>query len=369
MLLLGIATLLILAQTTLGAGNPHATPSASSGVSPQAPTALPTSSPSAPAFHEYAFPRSDSQVMRLAMDHQGRLWFGAMGQNTLMWFDPSTHLFQHITPPQGRSGIMGIQVAADDTIWFAEQFANYIGHYFPATHTFHQYPLPILSVPDPSAPGKTLSEPSGPNDLVLDAQGNVWFTEFNAGLVGRFDPQTGRFRHYTPTSSPGNAQELAPYGLTIDAQGTVWFTEMGGHTVGRLDPRTGGVSLYSLPAPGVSPMEIASDHEGNLWITTFDAGLLLALDPHTGHVTRYQTSLASTDAGGLYGLVIAPNDDVWVTILAQNALARLDSKTRTFVYYRVPTANSSPLALIAGPHQTFWFSEIQQLGELTFSGA
>jgi len=307
--------------------------------------------------------------MRLVMDHQGRLWFGAMGQNTLMMFDPSTHLFQHITPPQGRSGIMGIQVAADGSIWFAEQFANYIGHYFPATRTFHLYPLPTLSIPDPNAPGKTLNEPSGPNDLVLDAQGNVWFTEFQAGLVGQLNPRTGRFRHYALTRSPGNALALYPYGLIIDAQGAIWFTEMGGHSIGQLNPRTGGVHLFSLSSPNVSPMEIASTREGDLWITTFDAGLLLELDPRTGHVTRYQASLASTDAGGLYGLVIAPNDDVWVTILAQNALARLDSKTRTFVYYRVPTANSSPLALIAGPHQTFWFSEIQQLGVLTFSGA
>ncbi|SRR5579885_3193909 len=368
LLLSGIATLLILAPTTPGVRSSSAISSASTSASPQAPTAASTVPLSAPIFHEYPFPRSNGQAMRLAMDHKGRLWFGMMGQNTLMWLDPSTHAFGQVAVPQGRAGIMGIQVAAGETIWFVEQFANYLGHYLPATRTFRLYPLPFLAVPDPNAPGKTLREPSAPNDLMLDAQGNLWFTEFQAGMIGRLDPSTGQFRHYALSGSPGKAQNLAPYGLTIDAQGMIWFTEMSGHHIGRLDPHTGAIRFYALPAPDIEPMEIASDREGNLWITTFDAGLLLDLDPRTGHVTRYQASLTSTDAGGLYGLAIASNDDVWVTILAQNALARLDHTTHRFLYYRVPTANSSPLALITGPHQTFWFSETQQLGELTFGG-
>ena len=82
-----------------------------------------------------------------------------------------------------------VVVAADDTIWFAEQYANYIGHYFPATGQFQTFPLPILTVPDPGLAGKTLTLPSAPNDLVLDKQGNIWFTELNANALGRLNIQ------------------------------------------------------------------------------------------------------------------------------------------------------------------------------------
>src|SRR5260370_6239060 len=102
---------------------------------------------------------------------------------------------------------MGIEVATDDTIWFAEQYANYIGHYFPVTQTFHLYALPTFSAPDPNDAGKTLALPSAPNDLVLDHRGNVWFTEFNTGLIGRLDPQTGHIQHY-PLTATGNARTL-----------------------------------------------------------------------------------------------------------------------------------------------------------------
>jgi virginiamycin B lyase len=84
-------------------------------------------------FQEYSLPLSNSGLMRPAIDHEGRIWFGEMGHNLLADFDPHTQKFQQITPPRGRSGIMGVIVASDDTIWFAEQYANYIGHYFPTT--------------------------------------------------------------------------------------------------------------------------------------------------------------------------------------------------------------------------------------------
>src|SRR5438477_2938856 len=90
-------------------------------------------------FREFPLPQSDSEVMRPAIDHQGRVWFGAMGQNALVVFDTRTRTFKYLTPPRGRHGIMGVQVAPDDTIWFAEQYANYIGHYFPGAGRYQIY--------------------------------------------------------------------------------------------------------------------------------------------------------------------------------------------------------------------------------------
>src|SRR6266566_3918171 len=113
-------------------------------------------------FHEYSLPNSNSGLMRPAIDHTGRIWFGEMGHNFLAVFNPRTQKFQQMTPPHGRSGIMGVVVASDDTVWFAEQYANYIGHYFPATGQFQTYPLPTLTKPDPSDTAKTLTLSGAP---------------------------------------------------------------------------------------------------------------------------------------------------------------------------------------------------------------
>ncbi len=258
-----MVTILVLANTVPSQRGQTATTQSSTPPAPitNTPSTIPSPILATGAFREYPFPQSNSQVMRLAVDHEGRLWMGEMGRNALAVFDQRTQAFQEITPPYGRYGIMGIQVAADDTIWFAEQYANYIGHYLPATGQFHLYPLPTVTAPDPSNAGKTLTLPSAPNDLVLDRHGDVWFAEFNVDRLGRLDPHTGRMRQYALAGNK-TAQQLALYGVTVDSQGMVWFTEMGAQHIGRLDPATGRIQYFPRPGVHVPLMEIASDAHG-----------------------------------------------------------------------------------------------------------
>ena len=74
-------------------------------------------------FREYPLPQSDSGMMRPAIDHEGRIWFGEMNQNYLAVFDPRTQHFQQMVPPRGRGGIMGILVALAVT-QFLHQFGG-----------------------------------------------------------------------------------------------------------------------------------------------------------------------------------------------------------------------------------------------------
>src|SRR6266851_1293062 len=364
-LLFGIATIFTLSSgdTLLGKRANVTQPGTSPAPTSQGEPSTPPVSATTDKFREYLLQQTDSQVMRLTVDHSGRVWFGEMGRNYLAVFDPRTQTFQQMTPPHGRFGMMGIQVASDDTIWFAEQYANYIGHYFPRTGRFQLYPLPVYTVPDPSNAGKTLTLPSAPNDLALDAHGDVWFTEFNVDRLGRLDPRTGHMQQY-PLTAKQSVEKLAPYGVAVDPEGNVWFTESSNDHIGRLDPSTGHIRLFAPPGPPIAPMEIASDAHGAIWVTSFSSGLLLQLNPRTGAVTSYYASLSGEDTGGLYGLAVTSSGNVWVTILAENALARLDAATHRFVYYRVPTENSGPLALVVGADQTLWFTETDKIGML-----
>jgi len=332
------------------------------------PTATATSQPTTPfvqavgTFKEYPLPQTNSGLMRPAIDREGRVWFGEMGHNYLAVFDPRTGAFQQMTPPQGLSGIMGVQVASDDTIWFAEQYANYIGHYFPVTHKFHIYLLSTVTTPDPANAGKTLTLPEAPNDLAIDAHGNVWFTELNANDIGRLDPHSGAVRQYALAGSK-NVQALDPYGITIDPSGNVWFTEASDSRIGRLDPVSGALRYYDalagLAGSGVSEslMEIASDAHGTIYATSFNSGLLVAFNPRTGTITRYYAPSPEGNAGGLYGLCVMPDGQVWVTVSAIGVIARLDVSASRFDYYSIPTSGSLPLGIVAGAHNTLWFTE------------
>jgi len=313
------------------------------------------------AFHGYPFPRLDTQPMRPAIDHQGRIWFGAMGQNALVVFDPRTQVFHYLIPPHGHSGVMGVQVAPDDTIWFAEQFANYLGHYFPATGRYALYPLPWLTVPDPTHAGQMDSLPSAPNELVLDAHGVVWFTEFNADRLGRLDPVTGLLRSY-PLAAHASIQTLYPYGITIDPSGMLWFTEAGTNRLGRLNPTTGAMRFFTAPVSQAFLMEIASDAQGTIWVTSFTPGLLFCLHPARGTFTSYLAPVQGGTRSTLYGLLVIPSGTVWVTMLEANAVARLNIATRRFLPYPLPTPGMQPLGLVMDASQTLWFTGINAIG-------
>jgi len=317
-LLLGVVTIVALGS---GGARPSGQVNVTQSTTPPSTAAKTQSTTPQPPmgtgeFREFPLPQSDSQIMRPATDHEGRIWFGEMGRNFLAVFDPRTQAFQQMTPPRGHYGVMSVQVASDDTIWFVEQYANYIGHYFPTTGHYQVYPLPTLSVPDPSHAGKTLSLPSAPNELALDAHGTVWFTESSNGSIGRLDPTTGGIRFFTP------------------------------------------------PGPTMPLMEIASDTHGIIWATSFSAGLLLRLDPRTGTFTPYYAPFTGPGTGGLYGLVVTPTGEIWVTVLAENVVARLDVVAHRFIYYAIPTPGSEPLGIVMGANHTLWFTEVDKIGML-----
>ncbi len=365
LLLLSVGTLFAL--TSGGATLKLQAITSQGGTSPA--TAAKTRSPLIPAltatgdFREYPLPQPDSQLMRPAIDREGRLWFGEMGKNYLAVFDPRTRSFQQMTPPRGRSGVMAVQVAPDDTIWFVEQYANYIGHYFPRASRYRLYPLPTLTVPDLQSSGKTLTLPSAPNELALDAHGTVWFTEMNADALGRLDPQTGLMQHY-PLSQKRSVQALLPYGVTVDPAGMVWFTEASTNQIGRLDPTRGHIRWYTPTGLTLSLMEIASDAHGIIWVTSFSAGLLLSLDPRTGIFTTYAAPHTGSGTGGIYGLVVTPAGEIWVTVLAENAIVRLDVAAHRFITYPVPAPGSEPLGIVMGSNHTLWFTELDRIGML-----
>ncbi len=307
------------------------------------------------SFREYPLPKAGSGLMRPAVDREGRLWFGEMGHNFLTVFDPRTQTFEQMVPPHGEAGVMGVVVATDDTIWFAEQYADYIGHYFPAKKQFQVYTLPTLKVPDPGTPDNTLTLPSAPNDLALDAHGNVWFTELNADALGMLNTTTGIVRQY-PLSVKKSVQVLNPYGVAVDPEGMIWFTESTTDSIGRLDPSGGTIRFYTLPGPVHPLMEVASDTHGIIWATSFSAGLLVRLDPHTGIFTQYYAP-APGNAGGLYGLLVTPDDEVWITNPAANVIAQLDVASNRFMYYDIPTQSSLPLGLVMDTDHILWFTE------------
>ncbi len=102
-----------------------------------------------------------------------------------------------------------------------------------------------------------------PRRIQVDSKGIVWFAEYRAGKIGRFDPKTQTFNEYTLP-----LQDATPYALAIDKDGGVWYSSDLPDVIGRLDPATGKTTIYPFPHMENTMREFYYDSQGRMWWTS-----------------------------------------------------------------------------------------------------
>src|SRR5262249_32082342 len=86
----------------------------------------------------------------------------------------------------------------------------------------------VVGFPPPTAA-------SGPKEITLGWDGNLWFPERAASKIGRIPP-AGVITEFPLV--PGSM----PTGITSGPDGRLWFTEFGVDRIGRLNPHAGSDS-------------------------------------------------------------------------------------------------------------------------------
>ena len=96
------------------------------------------------------------------------------------------------------------------------------------------------------------SQPAG---ITSGPDGNLWFTQFTSGRIGKVDT-AGKITEFPiPTDRPG------PFDITTGPDGNLWFTEFSANKVGRITP-AGEITEFPLPAK-TGPYGITSGADGN----------------------------------------------------------------------------------------------------------
>jgi len=189
---------------------------------------------------------------------------------------------------------------------------------------------------------------ASPHDEVFDAQGNVWYSDFNSQFLGKLDPKTGKVVEYAiPQRRFG---QIAQGGLQvdIDKEGRIYYGNMSQLQIVRLDPKTGKMETFKLPVP---ESQMGDGHltmidpafqqvDGKLWVNvafaTGEAGgtwhVDLATDTWTkvtyppGSPSAQAYDVAADSKNNAYGMHMN-NDKIWVT----------DGKTLKTTWYDFPT--------------------------------
>jgi virginiamycin B lyase len=114
------------------------------------------------------------------------------------------------------------------------------------------------------------------------------------------------------------------------------------------------ITEYDLPNPLIQPHDVMLDRQGTVWYSDFGQMFLGKMDAKTGKVTQYP--IPEVKKGypvGTLNLEVDKDDNPWVGVMYQSAIAKFDKKTETFQTWSTPKE---------------WDTDAGQLGHLALEG-
>lgn len=171
--------------------------------------------------------RPDANLNTAAFGRDGRLWF--TGQDGVYGrLDPASGELAVFDAPRG-PGPYGITATPAGEIYFVSLAGSYLAQVDLETDQ--------AAVIEPPTAGQ------GARRVWSDSAGRLWVSEWNAGQLGRYDPDTGDWREWP---LPGEAPQA--YAVYVDELDAVWVSDFGGNAIWRFEPET--EEFRALPQPG-----------------------------------------------------------------------------------------------------------------------
>jgi virginiamycin B lyase len=237
---------------------------------------------------------------------------------------------------------------ADGMVWFSHFGEQFLGKFDPKTLKVSEYPLPVLKQ----------GFPIGTLDLEADQAGNLWLAMMYQGGVARFDKKTETFQTWAvPKEWQTDATQQAfvsPTSSHVD--GKVWVKNSDRAQILRLDPATGRwehLGSFKDPATGktITSYGIPADHENNLYLLDFSSSNIGRLDAKTGQLKVYKGAIAnSRPRRGRFD----EQGRLWFAEYGGNAIGMLDPKTEKIQEWVLPTAWSQPYDVATDKNGEAW---------------
>jgi virginiamycin B lyase len=221
-----------------------------------------------------------------------------------------------------------VLVDAQGMVWYSDFGSPYISKFDPKTLKLTEYPIKEFK---PNAPVGNLS-------LQPDKQGTLWFDTMFQGALGAIDPKTEQIKYYPlPPEYNDVRVQLNFAGIRHDVDGKVWTKSVGTQEIFRVDLATGNWDrfqpLKELPGGPYSIYQVISDSQNNLWMAEFMRGHIGKIDAKTGKVTWFDVPTPNARARRMN---IDDQDRIWVTEYRGNKVAMFDTKTEKFTEWTAP---------------------------------
>jgi streptogramin lyase len=216
---------------------------------------------------------------------------------------------------------------AHGNLWLSEFEADQVWQLNPATGVYTIY-HDLVAV----------------NDARMDAAGDVWWSDFWNGNLGRISLTAATVTTWT---LPGAG---SPLGIAFDDAGQVWVTDDWESNVYRFSPTSTQVCSYTVPDDGLSSYIVS--HAGGLWLGDYENGRILKLDPAAGQFTQWQLPAWADPVG----LAVDGSDNLWWADGGLRALACLEPAIGRMTTYTLPYGEEPVMLAFSG--ESVWYTEV-----------
>ena len=293
---------------------------------------------------EVALPDGLSSAQSMAIDSAGRVWFTEKVGRKLSMYDPEKKEFApHSLPSSwGKMGFSNMAMGPDGEIWFTvtrwiegEKEPSILGRFSPADGYFTKYVLPHHTIPE---------------ELIVDANGTIWFIASNKNNLYRVDPKTFALRGYPIPTTDGNPKSLA-----ADQKGHIWFTEATANKIGEFIPEQEAFREHDLLTQFANPGKISVDKQGRIWFVEVTANRLGMFSPEQN---RFDEAIIPTPSSSPVTLVNDDNGNVWFLEYKGNKVGVFNPETAMFHEYDIPNYGSLPADIaIDRKRSILWFTQ------------
>ena len=208
------------------------------------------------------------------------------------------------------------------------------------------YPLKTLPRPSGRATRAIVTEydmkrpTTQPHDVLLDKDGNVWYSDFGELFISKFDPKTLKLTEY-PTKEFKPGAPVGNLSLEFDKEGKLWFDTMHQGAIGTIDPKTGEIKYYPLPPEWndnrvqLNFVGLRHDVDGKVWTKSVGTVDVFRLDLASGKWERFHPTdfLPPGHRYSIYQLISDSKNNVWMAEFEDGYLGKIDAKTLKVTWF------------------------------------
>jgi len=206
-----------------------------------------------------------------------------------------------------------------------------------------------------------------PHDVMLDREGNVWYSDFGQMFLGKMDPKTGKVTQYPiPVVKPGWPEGTLD--LEFDKDDNPWIGVMYQSAIAKFDKKTEKFQIWTTPkewdTDGGQLGHLAIDGtptDNKVWIKNSDVGNIYRLDLISNKMENLG-SFKDPRTGkriGTYGIHSDAQNNAYLLDFSAGNIVKIDAKTKNAIVYPTPTPDSRPRRGRVDREGRLWFAEYQ----------